>query len=625
MTEQLYGYAGQLLRVELGNGDITKLDLSPDFGHKWVGGSGFGAKFLYDQVPAGVQWDHPGNRVILASGPLGGTRVNGSGLFSVIFKGPMTNMVGATQAAGFLGAFLKFSGFDGVIVDGVAPEWCYLYIHDGQAELRDARHLLGLDTWETETAIAAELGIGERKLSVFSIGPAGEKMVRFAGLLGDKGHSASKNGLGAVLGAKKLKGLAVVRGSQRVPVYDKSRLSEAVAGLVECARTSYNGQLYELGTGGGLSGHYFLGQLPIKNLTTNEFPDYEQVDGYYLRTHYEIKAHPCWACQLAHVKMVKVTEGPYTDYEGEEPEYECIAAWGPQIGNSDLGAVVMLSNLTDRLGFDANEAGWVVGWVMECYERGILSRTDLDGLDLSWGNVEAVEQLLHKIARREGCGDWLAEGVMRASNHVGREAPDLGVYTLKGTSPRGHDHRARWEELLDTCLSNTSTIEATPSLLPDSPKSPGIGHTFSPETIVAANVASGGWRQFIDCLGVCRFCFADHVMGLEAFNAITGWDFSTEDALKVGRRVINQFRVFNFNHGLHPALEAPSPRYQSIPTDGPATGKNFAEHFDWMREAYWEKMGWDKQTGKPLPETLEQLGLSNLIPDLWPEPENRQP
>ena len=624
MTEKLYGYAGQLLRVDLGDGSLTKLDLSPDFAHKWVGGSGFGARLLYEKVPASVPWDHPGNRVVLASGPLGGTRVNGSGLFSAVFKGPMTNMIGTSQGAGFFGAFLKFSGFDGVIFDGIAPKWCYLYIHDGQAELRDARHLLGLDTWETGATIAAELGLPEKKMSVFAIGPAGENLVRFAGLLGDKGHSASHNGLGAVLGAKKLKAIAVARGSQRVPVHDKSRLSDAVASLVEYAKTSYGGQLLDLGTGGGLSGHYFLGQLPVKNYTTNQFPEYEQVDGYYLRTHYEIKAHPCWACQLAHVKMVKVTEGPYTGYEGEEPEYECLAAWGPQIGNSDLGAIVKLSNLADRLGFDTNEAGWLVGWVMECYDRGILSQADLDGLDLTWGNVEAVEQLIYKIAGREGCGAWLAEGVMRASARVGGEAPNLGVYTLHGASPRGHDHRARWEELLDTCLSNTGTIEAIPSMLPDSPNSPNLGQTYSPEVIVNANAASGGWRQFIDCLGVCRFCFADHVAGLEAFNAITGWQLSTEDALDVGRRLINQLRVFNFNHGLDPALEAPSPRYQSIPTDGPATGKNFAEHFDWMKRAYWEKMGWDTETGKPLPETLDRLGLSDLIADLWTQPDSRQ-
>jgi aldehyde:ferredoxin oxidoreductase len=226
---------------------------------------------------------------------------------------------------------------------------------------------------------------------------------------------------------------------------------------------------------------------------------------------------------------------------------------------------------------------------------------------------------LHKIARREGCGAWLAEGVMRASARIGGEAPDIGVYTLKGASPRGHDHRARWEELLDTCLSNTSTIEATPSLLGDSPGSPKLKATFSPEVIVEANVASGGWRQFVDCLGVCRFCLADYVASMDAFNAITGWQFDTQDALDVGQRVINQLRVFNYRHGLDPELEAPSPRYQSTPIEGPGAGKSFREHFDRMKRAYWKRMGWDTETGKPLPGTLKRLGLADLIPELWSE------
>ncbi len=618
MTEPLYGYAGQILRVDLGSSDITKLEVTPGFARKWVGGSGFGAKFLYDEVPPDITWDHPDNRVTLASGPLGGTRVGGSGTFSVAFKGPMTNMAGTSQASGFFGAFLKFSGFDAIVVHGTAPDWCYLYLHDGQVELRDARHLQGRDTWETGAAIAGELGVRESRLSVYSIGPAGESLVRFAGLFGDKGHAAAHNGIGAVLGAKKLKAIAVARGSHRVPVSDSPRLSDADDRLFESASKSYGGLLYRFGTGGSIPRVYASGALPIKNYTSNDFPQYEKISGEYMRTHFEISKHPCWACRVAHVKMVKVTEGPFAGVEGEEPEYECIAAWGPQIGNTDLGAVVMLSNLTDRLGMDVNECGWLVGWVMECYERGLFSRDDLDGLDMTWGNVGAVERLLYKIAKREGCGDWLAEGVMRASARTGGEAPNLGIYTLKGASPRGHDHRARWSELLDTCLSNTSTIEASPSTFPDLPDGPKMTDPFLPEEVSACNAASGGWRQFQDCLGACRFCLANHQGVLDAFNAVTGWQITADDALEIGRRVINQLRVFNFRHGLDADLEAPSARYQSTPVDGWAAGMSIAKHFDWMKRDYWEKMGWDTETGKPLPETLKRLGLAELIPDLWP-------
>jgi aldehyde:ferredoxin oxidoreductase len=601
----------------LSQGHLAQHGIPRDWAAKWVGGTGLGARILLDETPTGVEWDDPESRLILASGPLGGTRVPGTGTYSVVFKGPMTNLAGATQASGFLGAFLKLSGFDAVVIQGTAPAWCYLYIHDGQAELRPADHLVGRDTWEVEELIAQELGVRSSQLSVCSIGLAGENRVRFAALASDKGHIAAHNGVGAVLGAKKLKAIAVARGSHQVPVYDPERLSVAAARLLEHATTQFAGGLiHEVGTGGLVPGVYASGQLPVKNYTTNIFPEYEAVSGQTLRADHEIRPHPCWACGVAHVKMVKVLSGPYAGFEGEEPEYEALAGWGPQIGNADLGAVVMLSNLSDRLGLDLNEASWTVGWVMECYERGILGRSDLDGLEMTWGNIPAVEALLHKIARREGCGDWLAEGVMRASAQVGGEAPNLGVYTLKGASPRGHDHRARWYELLDTCLSNTSTIEASFGMPPALPGAPKLTDPFSPEQVSTVNAVTGGWRQFEDCLGICRFCSTDPLAVIDCVNSVTGWQIDVREALDIGARAINQLRVFNFRHGLDPDLEAPSPRYQSTPLDGPAEGKGIAEHFDAMRRNYWAKMGWDPETGKPLPETLERLGLGDLAAEL---------
>ncbi|MCP4519061.1 MAG: hypothetical protein GY824_28010, partial [Delftia sp.] len=260
-----------------------------------------------------------------------------------------------------------------------------------------------------------------------------------------------------------------------------------------------------------------------------------------------------------------------------------------------------------------NESSWTVGWLIECYEKGIVTQADVDGLDMTWGNAEAVKALLNKIATREGCGDWLAEGVMRASAHVGGQAPDLGVYTLKGASPRSHDHRgARWFELLDTCLSNTSTIEASFGMPPVLPGAPTLTEPFSPEQVSTVNAVTGGWRQFEDCLGVCRFCSTDPLALIEGVNSITGWQLDVAEALKIGQRAINQLRVFNLCHGLDPSLEAPSPRYGSTPVDGPAEGQGIAEHFLWMRQNYWREMGWDTETGRPLPETLERLGLAEL-------------
>ncbi len=341
------------------------------------------------------------------------------------------------------------------------------------------------------------------------------------------------------------------------------------------------------------------------------------MNAQYVRSHFEHRNKPCWACGVVHTKFMKVTEGPYAGYEGEEPEYEGMAAWGPMIGNTDPGAVVMLSNVTDKLGLDVNEASWVVAWVMECFEKGMLTRNDLDGLEMRWGEVEATKTLLEKISRREGVGNLLAEGVMRASEEIGEEARKMGVYVLKGATPRSHDHRAIWSELLETCVSATSTIQ--PGVRMTSPGAfglPPITNPFSPWEVAGANAKMDGWLVFLDCLGVCRFITIDLGLTLDCLEAITGRAYTISDAMTTGRRIINQLRLFNFRHGLDPRLEAPSPRYGSVPTDGPAQGKSIEPYFQWMKSFYFELMGWDPVTGKPLPETLKSLGLDQLVKDL---------
>jgi aldehyde:ferredoxin oxidoreductase len=314
---------------------------------------------------------------------------------------------------------------------------------------------------------------------------------------------------------------------------------------------------------------------------------------------------------------MKVTEGAYAGVEAEEPEYESMAAWGSVIGNTDPGAMVMLSDVNDRLGFDVNEAGWVVGWVMECYEKGILTKKDLDGLDMRWGNVEAVKTLLEKISKREGVGNLLAEGVKRASEEIGGEAPNLGVYVMKGATPRGHDHRAIWPEMLETCVSATGTLQAGARLFPLAQLGiPPISNAFSPWEVAGASAKADGWGTFLDCLVVCRFCTPDVRLTIDCLNSITGKNYSLQDVMTIGRRTINQLRVFNFRHGLDPALEVPSPRYGSAPTDGPAEGKAVMPHFNFMKSLYFQLNGWDPATGKPLPHTLKALDLDKLIPDL---------
>ncbi len=607
------GYLKKFLRVDLSSMQVKEEELRDEILEKYVGGTGIGARYLFDEVPPGVEWNDPGNRLIFFSGPLGATRISGTGTFSVLTRGPMTNLAGSSQANGLFGAYLKLSGFDGFLVQGGASHWVYLYIHDGQGELRDASHLKGKGTFETEEILRKELGLGHRG-SVQGIGPAGENLVRFAMISGDGGHVVAHNGMGAVMGSKKLKAIVIARGKAEFPINDKAAVEKLTRDLHEDAKTKGSKRIYELGTGGGLSAAALGGWLPVKNYTTNLFPGHEKLDGQYLRSHFKMKNNPCWACQLKHCKICEVTEGPYTGFIGEEPEYEGLAAWGPVIGNTDPGAAVMLNTFNDQMGMDVNEAGWTVGWVMECFEKGVFTKKDLDGLDMTWGNAEGAKEILKRIAHRQGIGNLLAEGVKRASEKIGGEAAKWAIYSQTGAAPRGHDHRARWCEMLDTCASNISTIEATRGgVFPERLGYPPVFDKFSPWEVATINAKENGWLQFVDCLGICAFTCPNREMTVRCTNAVTGWNLDMKEAVHIGRRIVNLLRVFNFRHGHNPKLEKPSARYGSVPVDGPVKGRGIGPYFEFMLRTYREMMGWDPETGRPLPETLKSLGLEELI------------
>jgi aldehyde:ferredoxin oxidoreductase len=614
------GIMGKMLRVDLTSGTCSDEELTPEVARMWLGGVGLGAKILYDEVPPGVEWNDPENRLIIAAGPLAGTKVHGSGTYNVVTKGPMTNMAGSSQANGFFGSYLKFAGYDAIILQGTAPGWQYLWIGADGPELRDASDLLGMDCWEFDEKLHEDFGYKERMLSVIGIGQAGENLVRFAVISGDKGHVAAHNGVGAVMGSKKLKAIAIPRLKNQVPVVNPQDLPSMADELFKHAFEFRDRWLYRGGTAIGLSDMEKLGALPIKNYQTAVFPEHEKLNGLTFRANFEGRHTPCWGCTMNHLHIGCMTSGQDAGYVGEEPEYEGFSAFGSQIMNSDQSSAFKLSNLSDRYGFDANEGGWLIGWVMECYEKGVFTGEDLGGLELSWGNTKAVEQLFRMISYREGIGDLLAEGVMRASQKVGGEAADWAIYVKKGASPRGHDHRGRWTELLDTSTGNTSTIEATAGADPvDGLDIEPIRNRFDPIEVSTFVAKINGRRQFDDCLGVCRFDSQDLLLELRCFNAVTGLNYTPQDALRKGRQIVHLLRAFNFRHGLTPDLEEPSTRYASVPTDGAALGTNPGEAFPVMKANYYRQMGWDEQTGKPLPETLRALELEDLIPDFWAE------
>ncbi len=608
------GYAGKLLRVNLTSERLSDIPLDEQTVRDYIGGTCLGVKMLYDEVPPQVDWSDPVNLISIASGPLGGTRIPGSGTISIVTKGALTNGATAVQSNGYFGAFLKLCGYDGVLIQGAAKRWVYLHIGRDKPELRGAAHLLGRDTYETADMIKAELGEKDLTMSVASIGPAGENLVRFAGVFIDKGHAAAHNGPGAVMGSKRLKAIAVARGMKQVQVRDPERLAAVANKILERAKV-FRGTLGGV-YGGGRENLLKRASLPIRNYQTNvwNIPD-EQLNRFsepYIRETFKGQPHSCFACPATHCQNMVITEGPYTGMEIEEPEYEQLAAFGPVIDNRDMASAAMLASLCDRLGFENNEAGWLYAWVMECYEKGYITKDMLGGLEMTWGNAEATRQLMYMTAHRVGFGNILAEGVMRASQRLGGEAAKSAIYTRKGNSPRGHDHRTIWGEMFDTVVSNTGTIE-THTLLEGEAARAG-----DPMATSSAVGMTKGMMEFDDSLGICRFNSGlNLVLDAEAVNAVTGWSLTSEQCKDIGLRAVNLMKVYNLRAGITKEMDYPSERYGSTPTDGPIKGIGIQQHWEKMLENYYALMGWDTKTSKPLPETLRRYGLSHIIKDVW--------
>ena len=618
MDHQLFGYTGKILRVDLTGSKITSEAINTDSLRKYVGGASLGSKFIFDEVPPGVKWSDPENRLFIGAGPLSGTMIGGSGGIAIVTKGALTEGAASTQANGLFGAYLKFFGVGGLIIQGAASDWVYLHIHDGLAEIKQANFLKGKDNYEVDRLIKTELQ-KDREVSILSIGPAGENLVRFACLFADLGHVAAHNGVGAVMGSKKLKAIVIERGTSAIPVQDKDSLTEIVKELRNKIKANpFHTEVATWGTLGFFTGGKKMGILPIKNYSTSTYDISEaELDKYSpqsIRANFkEVKRKPCWGCNFHHSSLIEIPSGKYAGRMIEEPEYEGIAACGSVMGITNVTTSLVLANEIDRLGMDANETGWVISWLMECFEKGIITKKDTDGIEMKWGDGDAALAMLYKVANREGLGDTLAEGVMRASRRVGGEAPSMAVHTLKGNTPRGHDHRASWLELFDTCVSNTGTLE-THGAAPF--QSLGLDpkyDRYSPQDISTVEAKIKGAMIFEDSVITCRYnTMTDIELLCRAVNAVTGWNMDFGEAMDIGRRTVNLLRIFNLKNGLGPELDAPSARYGSTPTEGPAAGKSIMSHWTEMLQNYYKLMGWDEK-GKPLPETLKSLGLDESI------------
>ena len=618
------GFAGQILRVDLSKRKCWGEPWgSPAEMRDQLGGIGLGSRILYKETRKGkgnVSWDHPDNRLILATGPLAGLPVWGTGGLTVVTIGAGTNGPTSTQANGFFGTNLKYCGYDAIVIQGQSRDWVYLYIDDDRVEIRDAKPYVGKDTWDTQDSLSADLGMRGHQLSVYSIGPAGENLARFAAIQGDYGHVASKNGVGAVMGKKKLKCVAIVKGTRALTVNDPRGVVQAADEIAHDLKTDPSARsLYEYGTLPGVVNLNKLGALPIKNYTTNTTTaDMSKWEAPKLREGFDHRGHQCNSCGMHHCHMSVIRQGVNKGKIVDEPEYEGWSGAGWTIGvTADKEGVAWLNTQLDRACLDVNEFGWVCGWVMEGLEKGWLTPAQV-GFELKWGDIQGANRLIQMISKREGFGDLLAEGVKRAAEKLGGAAKDAAVYTGKGAAPRGHDHRARWEEMLDTTTSSTATMETGNPVHQTELGLPARINPFDGVEVAKLVAGCRGRRNFEDSLGICIFTTRTRLENVcRALSAATGWRYTVEEAMRMGRRTAAINRAVALRCGLTPDLEMPSTRYGSTPHDGPAKGQAVGAQWDKMVQTWYDEVGYDRKTGKPLPKTLKALGLDALSKELW--------
>jgi aldehyde:ferredoxin oxidoreductase len=612
---------GRCLRADLSTGAIRSEPLDKSRLRKYPGGPFLALRQLYDEVSAGTDAFDPENRLIVMSAPLVGTIAPAATQYAVLTKSPLTGLMGIARSKGFFGGELKFAGYDGIIIQGKSDEPVYLWIRNGEAELRDASHVWGKDTYQTEEIIRRETHDNGTRIAC--IGQAGEVLSRMACIMNDRGHAAARCGPGAVMGSKRLKAIAV-RGSQRVPVVNEDALLSLRKKWLKISSESYNARsMAEYGTSGSYDrteGRHSLGDLPTKNWTTAVFPDWKKLSGEYITSNYATRKATCYNCYVGHDKTVDIKSGQYAGCYAY-PEYEDTAAFGCNLGVSDTEAIIKLTDLANRYGVDSIECSHTLSMVMECYERGIVAEENLDGMKLTWGNVPAIIEAMGRISRREGVGGILAEGVKRAADYFG--APELAVH-IKNMSPVLHDLRHNWGWMISYVVAAGGPSHqgigagGVYTLDPDIdfPKESG---PFTPRHKgEAAKKAHIKWLG-LDCLGTCVLAALDVPLKLqvEMLCAVTGWNVDLQEFIQTVYRGVNLARAFDIRHGLRPEDEWPSERILEAPSDGAAQGMTARKALRAMLNDYYHEMGWDPRSGKPWRSTLTSLGLEDVADDIW--------
>jgi aldehyde:ferredoxin oxidoreductase len=601
-----------ILTINLSTRETGQFIVPAEWERDFLGGASLAARMLYASLTRDLDPLSPQSSLLFLTGPLTGTAGPSVGRFVVCGKSPLTGLWAESNCGGFWGPELRFCGYDGIWVTGKAGGPVYLSITDGRLEVRDAAHLLGLDTYEVQSKIKEELG--QPGARVASIGAAGESGVLFANILCDHGRAAGRTGLGALMGAKRLKAIAV-RGSGKPPLADAERyklLRSAANHALKADNVSR--VVHELGTASAADYFDYLGSMPKKYYHAGVFEGAAKVSGATMAETILSGTSACHACVIACGRVVRLEDG----LERKGPEYETIVGFGPNLLVDDLAAITRLGELCDRYGMDVISASNTIGLAFRLFEAGIISEKETGGLALRWGDTEVVEQLLHRMARREGIGALLAEGSRRFGAHFdsedeavqvnGLEAPYhdprgvSGMALVYATGPRGACHNQSDYYFVDMGQADAD-----------------LGLEFRERqggAEKAANVARHqDWRTVFNSLVMCILANvpAGTVAGL--VNAACGLDWGVDDLLRAGERGWNMKRAINNRLGLTRANDKlPKALLEPYP-DGGAAG--YVPPLDEMLAAYYAARGWDPKTGKPAKEKLLALGLADVSNDLW--------
>jgi aldehyde:ferredoxin oxidoreductase len=614
----LYGYTGKILRINLSTGAIVVEAIDEQLCHRYLGGTGFIAYHLWKELKSGIDPLGPQNMLIIATGPVTGTPIMGSGRHSIGAKSPLTGGIALSQVGEFWGTEFKRAGFDMAIIEGKATTPVYINIKDGRAELKNAVHLWGLETRETQQAIRAELN--DAKVRMLLIGPGGENMVKYACIMGGLFDAAGRGGLGAVMGSKNLKAIAA-RGTGKIPVADTEKLGELRKRLAESVdRVNILKNWQEAGTGFDMDVGVMSGDVPIRNWRDGDFPTIKKITAITLRDTIGAGMDGCFACPIRCKKKAKFDKPYPVDPAYGGPEYETLGSLGSNLGIDDLKAIVKGNELCNAASIDTISTGGVIAFCMECWERGLLTKEQTDGIDMTWGNAGAMLQCIRKIVRREGFGNILAEGINAVARWVGQGSAEFAVQ-VKGLDPGQHEPRLMPSMGLgfmvnphgaDHCCNVHDTRFAYQAGI-QSMNPFGFYDVIPAEDIGPRKVAIFRveyLRQaLLDCLAMCHLASVavDLPVMVAIMNAVTGGHTGVLDLLRIAERTMTVARLFNIREGFTDKDDRLPNRFFEPKTSGVLAKRALdPEKMEKAKRYYYTLMGWDAK-GIPLPERVEEL------------------